>query len=163
MSSELMELSAATLDFAELDHFSRGEFPGDVLERVEDELILSLNEYRGRLGYPVVPSPLVEGWYRAEGSETSRHYAVGRLSDAGDLFPQCDIRRAFLVAQGCEWFGGIGIYLDTNGPDGKPQPMIHLDLRPERIIWMRYEGRYIYPLRSAEEMAEFFKRLDEVS
>lgn len=163
MSGDLMELSADVLDFAEIDHFSRGEFPDGVLERVEDELILSLNEYRSRLGYPLVPSPLVAGWYREDGSVTSRHYAVDRLSDAGDLFPQCDIRRAFLVAMGCEWFGGIGVYLDTNGPDGEPQPMIHLDLRPGQTIWMRYEGRYIYPLRSDAEQAEFFKLLSEAA
>lgn len=163
MGTEMMEMSAAALDFKLIEHFGRHEFPGDVLEHVEDDLILGLSEYRDRLGHAVIPSPVVAGWYRKGGSKTSRHYAVGRLSDAADVFPQCSIREAWLTAMGCDWWGGIGVYLDTNGPSGHPQPMLHLDLRPGRVIWMRHKGKYIYPLRSPEEMQAFFELLSEVA
>lgn len=159
--------SAVSLDFEIVDHFEACEFPGDSLQFIEAELVLALSEYRERLGYPVVPSPVLAGWYRFGGSVISRHYVgpdsgeVERLSDAGDVFPKVDIRKALLVALGCEWWGGVGVYLDTDGPSGKPEPMLHLDLRPGRRLWMRYKGRYIYPLRSSRELAEFFARLDE--
>lgn len=160
-------MQASLLDFENVDHFGRSEFPADVLEYIESDLVLGLSDYRERLGHAVEPSAVVAGWYRAGGSEKSRHY-IGqgksspvRLSDGGDVFPQCDIRDAFLVAMGCDWWGGIGVYFDTNGNDGKPQPMLHLDLRPGRVVWMRHEVRYIYPLRSESERKEFWKLLGE--
>ncbi len=156
----MIVMQASKLDFGLVDHFSASEFPGDALDHVEEDLIFALSEFRERLGAQVIPSPVVAGWYRMSGSPISRHYAVKRLSDAGDVFPQCDIRKALLVAMGCDFFGGIGIYLDTTGPSGKPEAMMHVDLRPGRLVWLRYEGKYIYPLRSAEEMAKFFKLLD---
>lgn len=154
--------SAASLDWRSIDYFSASEFPIGVLEHLEADYVVELSEYRHRLGHPISPSPLSDGWFRLDGSEISRHYAVGRLSDAGDLFPHCDIRDALMVALGCEWWGGIGVYLDTHGPTGKPQPMLHLDRRAKRVIWMRYEGRYIYPQNSAEERKEFWQRLGEL-
>lgn len=42
-------------------------------------------------------------------------------------------------------FGGVGIYFDTNNNHGKPQPMLHLDLRPVPLIWYRNNGKYFYP------------------
>lgn len=163
MGMETAVMPASDLDFSLVDYFSRGEFPSDVLKHVEADLVLGLSEYRKRLGKQVQPSSVVAGWYRQGGRKGSRHYAIERLSDAGDVFPQCDIRDALLVAMGCDWWGGIGVYLDTNGNDGTPQPMLHLDSREERVIWMRYQGRYIYPLRSESEREEFWKRLSEVS
>lgn len=155
---------ADAMDWSGLDHFSKDEFPDGVLEHVEAELILSLDGYRDVLGCPVIPSPVVDGWFRKDGSESSRHYAFNRLSDAGDVFPQCDIRHALMVAMSCVWWGGIGVYLDTTGPSGKPEPMLHLDLRPSmpRTVWMRYEGKYIYPMNSPEAMAEFWQRLGDL-
>lgn len=150
---------AGLLDFNELEHFTPDEFPAGALDNIEAELVLGLEGYRDLLGHPVVPSPVAGGWFRWDGSTTSRHYAIGRLSDAGDVFPQCDIRDAFLVAMGCPWWGGIGVYLDTTGPSGKPEPMLHLDLRAKRTIWMRHEGRYLYPMNSAKDRAEFWHLL----
>ncbi|WP_028302630.1 hypothetical protein [Oceanospirillum beijerinckii] len=157
--------SAAQMDWKDINWFSPDEFPEGVLEHVEAELVLSLEGYRDLLGYPVIPSPLPGGWFRKDGSPTSRHYAFNRLSDGGGVFPQCDIRHAFLVAMSCVWWGGIGVYLDTTGPSGKPEPMLHLDLRINlpKTVWMRYEGRYIYPVRSTAERNEFWQRLAEVS
>ncbi|MCV6589688.1 MAG: hypothetical protein OIF57_11730 [Marinobacterium sp.] len=156
-----MHIRASDMDWDDVNWFNPSEFPGGVLDHVEGALIMALDDFRALLGQPIVPSPVPGGWCRNDGSTTSRHYAVERLSDAGDIFPQCDIRTALLHALGCEWFGGIGVYLDTTGPSGKPEAMLHLDMRPERVLWLRYEGRYIYPLRSAGEMAAFWQRLGE--
>lgn len=176
-------MRAADLDFNTIGNFSSGEFPSistsggprSVLEFVDADLIRALDRFRSALGHGVSPSPVTAGWVREGGSEGSQHYTgpirvdvdghsqVTRLSAAGDVFPHCDIRQAFLTALGMPEFGGIGVYLDTNGPKGTPQPMMHLDLRQgRRQIWMRYEGRYIYPERGGSEMGFFFRKLAEV-
>lgn len=157
---------AATLDFAQdVEHFSPGEFPGDALNHADADLIIALDEFRSLLGMPVHPSPVLAGWYRTTGSAGSRHYAVGRLSDAGDVFPDCNITLAWFTALRQRTWGGIGVYLDTRGPSGNPWPMLHLDLRPgEQVLWMRLLGnRYIYPKSSPGARHEFLKRLGEAA
>jgi len=151
--------AASLLNFNELEHFDADEFPDGVLDHIEAELVLNLEGFRDILKHPVIPSPLPGGWFRKDGSPTSRHYAFNRLSDGGDVFPQCDIRHAFMVAMGCRFWGGIGIYLDTTGPSGKPEPMLHLDCRDKRTVWMRNNGDYIYPMRSADERRQFWELL----
>lgn len=176
-------MRASDLDFSKIRHFGEHEFPSintaagarSVLEFTDAEVIRAIDRFRNRLGAGVSPSPLAAGWVREEGSTGSRHY-IGpiklygngepqsvRLSTAGDIFPYCDIREALLVALGMPEFGGIGVYLDTRGLRGTPQPMMHLDLRDgPRQVWMRYEGEYIYPGRGQHEMDFFFRKLAEV-
>lgn len=167
-------MRASDLDFDTIRHFQPGEFPEGTLEFMDAELIRQVGAFRQALDNAVVPSPLKAGWVREDGSETSRHYIGAvrrdedgneqseRLSDAGDLFPYCDIRHAFMTALSLP-FGGIGVYLDTHGPDGKPMPMMHVDLRPgPRQIWMRYKGQYHYPYRNERSMKLFFQKLAEV-
>lgn len=134
----------------DINHFSENEFPEGVLEHVSPELIKKLDEFREKLGVAVTPSPVETGWIRTHGSETSRHY-VGRnadlrLSDAGDVFPNCDLFYAMVVAIQVG-FKGIGLYYDTFY-GGKKRPMLHLDLRESEkpVIWVR-KGNYttIFP------------------
>lgn len=163
---ELFMPKATDLDFAQdVGHFAPGEFPGDALSHIDAELILVLDELRDMLGAPTLPSPVLAGWYRTSGSTGSRHYALGRLSDAGDVFPDCNIVHALLTAMRQRKWGGIGVYLDTTGPNGNPWPMLHLDLRPgEQVLWMRLPGnRYIYPQSSTAARQEFIQRLAEVA
>lgn len=159
-------MNASALDFErDVKHFAASEWPADALEHCDANLILQLDQFRHTLGDAILPSPVLAGWYRTSGSTTSRHYAVGRLSDAGDIFPRGNIVRAYLMALRQGVWGGIGIYLDTHGPDGSAWPMMHLDLRPgEQKLWMRVEGgRYIYPLSSDAARREFMTRLAEVA
>lgn len=128
------------------------------LSRVSAQLILELQEFRTTTGIPIIPSPLQDGWWRDTGSKTSRHYAVGRLSDAGDMFAQKD-RILTCWLQAIQWpaFGGIGLYTDTHGPDGTPWPMMHVDMRPysrgQKVLWVRDENEYINP-RNQDEFWE---------
>lgn len=171
-------MRAADIDFSTIKFFHRGEFPAiagrSVLEFTDAALVRAIDRFRAQLGHGVVPSPVTAGWVREGGSRGSQHY-IGqvtiedgeaqsqRLSTAGDVFPACDIRQALLIALGMPEFCGIGVYLDTNGPSGTPQPMMHLDLRPgRRQLWMRYQGEYIYPERGPSEMEFFFQKLSEV-
>jgi hypothetical protein len=57
-----------------------------------------------------------------------------------------------LLAVTCHLFGGIGWYPHTNGPDGQPWPMLHLDVRKmgtghsrnHPLLWMRDGDGYHY-------------------
>lgn len=173
-------MQAIDLDFAQVPHFSAGEFPTlatadgphPVLEFVDAELIRALSRFRARLGAPVTPSPVAAGWIREGGSHGSQHY-IGpirrdedgrpmstRLSTAGDVFPAGDIRTAWLTAVGLGVFGGIGVYVDTRGPSGAPQPMLHLDLRGgPQTLWLRDAGGYHYPARGGAALDHFFATL----
>lgn len=147
-----------------LDHFSATEWPDHetTLAHVHSGLILSLESFRHEFcDVPLTPSPVTAGWYRLDGSETSQHYAVGRLSLAGDLFPKHDARRVFLLAMTCGLFTGIGFYNDTNGPDGTPKYMIHVDKRTKggRVVWVRDNGEYLYPANGGEQEKRFWEVL----
>lgn len=148
-----------------LDHFSATEWPDHqtTLTYMDFSLILALDAFRREFcNVPLTPSPVIAGWYRLDGSKTSQHYAVGRLSLAGDLFPKYDARRVFLLAMTCGLFTGIGFYNDTNGPDGNPQYMIHVDKRTKggRIVWARDNGDYVYPANGGEQERRFWEVLN---
>ena len=99
------------IDWGQVSHFTPKEFPDEVLDDVEPKFIYALDKFREKLGFQVIPSPLAGGWVRLTGSTTSRHYAVGRKSDAGDVFPQCDLFYAMVIAIQCG-FTGIGLYFE---------------------------------------------------
>ena len=136
---------------SELDPLVYHSFPefaeyGIPLELVSAALITTLQHVRDKTGIPITPSPVHEGWARTSGSKTSRHYAVDRLSDAGDIFPargRCLELWARLLETSN--IGAVGLYSDTRGVDGAPWPMIHLDLRKTRqkVLWVR-DGDYYY-------------------
>jgi len=142
-----------------LRHFDASEWgqPGE-LERVDAKLLHALDDYRERLEFPVHPSPVPGAWARTSGSPGSRHYAVGRLADAGDVFSATDIRTAWRVAVQSRLFGGVGVYFDTMFR-GVRWPMLHLDLREGSVWWARTGNRYIYPRQEGEPEAEFFELL----
>lgn len=139
-----------TLDSIERsESFSRAEFP-ETVEGCVPELIERLQTLRDDLGQIIYPSRHPMGWKRDSGSTTSRHYS----GEAGDIFPEGDPLRAFLLA--CRHFGGVGIYYDTTRTELQPGPMLHVDLRDGLTIWARNEGRYIYPARGGDDYAEFW-------
>ena len=129
------------MDYPSFPEFKKYNIP---LDRVDAALIIVLQRLRTVSGVPIYPSPLPDAWARMSGSATSRHYAVDRLSDAGDMFPERGrFMELFFRAQQMPEIGGIGVYADTTGPDGKPWPMLHIDLRPVdrcRTIWARGGG-----------------------
>lgn len=131
------------------------EWPAGVIEDMDPLLFNDcLFPLRIASGVPMAPSPLVEAHVRTKGS--SRHSLKGgqRLSDASDLFIPSErtavakvLREALRISQ----IGGIGIYWDTN-----PSVMIHVDHRPERVLWIRVDGDYIY---ESSDPAFFYKEL----
>lgn len=141
--------------FNKLKYFNEKEFPKGVIHLMDPGILMALDELREKSGVSIYPSIDPEGWARKNGSKTSRHYAVGRLSDACDIFPKKDAYHVFTVAQSMK-FGGIGIYFDTKKTYRQPGPMLHIDLRPVRVVWARDDrGMYIYPARSNSEHKRF--------
>lgn len=153
---------SADVDWGKIDHFGPHEWPEGVLDHLNPQLIYTLDVFRSRLHRPVYPSPLSGAWARQSGSSTSRHYAVDRQSDAGDVFPDCSIGNAFLVACGINDIGGIGVYFDTQYK-GERWPMMHIDLRESPEFWARINGSYYYPLRGGKHHKLFFEYLYEYS
>lgn len=115
------------------------------LHLMDAQVILNLQELRNIFGRPIIPSPVKAGWARTHGSTTSQHYAVGRLSTAGDIFPEVGhCLSCWLVAQQIPEIKGLGLYLDTKGINGKFWPMLHFDIRntDKRVFWIRDNGNY---------------------
>jgi len=146
---------------AGLKYFSDREFPANTLPFMNPSFMAHLDKWREELGHRVYPSPLRGAWVRTTGSTESRHYAKGRLSDAGDVFVSCDHKQAWLSAVASRRFGGIGIYYDTKFR-GDNKVMLHLDCREgSTVVWARHKGEYIYPARTLRERLLFFKLLNE--
>lgn len=135
-----MKQTGAELDWSAIPRFSPGEWPEGVLAHMEGRLIRVLADVRGRLPatHAMTPSPLVRAHVREHGS--SRHSTNGgkRLSDATDVFLQWHtIWDAWREALREPRIGGLGIYVDTfMGDPNATRPMLHIDLRPERVMWV---------------------------
>lgn len=122
------------------------------LKLVSSRLIKNLQKFRDICGIPMIPSPAVGALHRMDGSEASRHYAVGRLCDAIDIFPVGDFYgdetavTCYLSAVSSGLFGAVGMYLDTS-LDGEKSIMLHLDTRPSALFvrqWIRKDGRLAF-------------------
>lgn len=158
-------MKASEIRWHEVKNFSASEWPADTLDLLDARVVFVLDDLRNRLGKGIYPSPLKGAWVRESGSPTSRHYAVNRLSDAGDFFTDAHVLDAFLHAQAISDIGGVGVYLDTFYR-GVPQPMMHIDLRQHgsfthRQFWLRWAGTYYYPMRGGVHREQFWKLLAE--
>jgi len=122
-------------------NFTWNEFP-ESPELADPKLLLALDYLRDDLGVPIIPSPVPGALARFDGSKTSQHYAVDRLSTGCDVFIRCSPFKAYsiILQSGC--FTGVGIYFDTQYA-GKPHVMFHLDIRDEPLMWYR-DGNYHY-------------------
>lgn len=130
------------------------EWPSKAISYMNPEILYAAKKLRLKSGVALIPSPDPEAHVRwIDGS--SRH-AIGsdgsKLSDATDLFltRNLDAAALWLAAQSVAEIGGIGIYFDTLY-GGIPRVMIHIDLRPERLLWVcpsrarnTTEREYIY-------------------
>jgi len=108
-----------------LKYFSATEF-GIWWPLLNPDLLLALDEFRERLGVPVVISPAEGAIGRLSGREGSQHLPRPMVN-AIDVMPVgVSLERAYQVAREVG-FTGIGLY-----PDWQPRPGIHLDMRPGR-------------------------------
>ena len=139
-------VNTGAVDWSLVRYFSAREF-GGLLASVDPRIIYAADAMRARLGAPLQISKAEGAIARFELSAApSRHYAVGRKSDALDLHPigaslwAC-YRAALLVPA----IGGFGVYPDWNTPG------IHIDCRPRKpdgsmALWIgeSVAGRQVY-------------------
>ena len=164
---------ASHLKFDNIRFFNANEFPGGVLENLEAGLVLTLNAIRKRVPESAswTPSPLFSAHIRDDDSG-SRHNIQGgeRLADATDGFVTWPyLQHYFIELNRHPEIGGFGIYPDmTYGGKFRSRPMIHVDLRLERICWvatrdepndeLEYTYLHAEPATYFAKLAEAFKR-----
>lgn len=133
-------------------NFDRGDFPEDPNRNADPVLIQNLQAFRKWHGSYIYPSPVSGALARFEDEDAdSRHYAVGRQSDAVDVFAE-NPAAAFLLAVTCGLWGAVGIYTNTRYRK-QAWPMLHLDCRPygvghsqeHLLVWHRDHNGYHYP------------------
>jgi hypothetical protein len=145
-------MKAANLNFSKLRSFSAAEWPcgiwnekeemisaDSVLEEMDALIVLLLNRLRNSLpaSYAIYPSPVPRAHVRYENGR-GRHYLCRgkRRSDATDFFMSwAHVWLAWQEAQRILEIGGIGLYLDTEY-DGRITPMLHIDAREKRLLWV---------------------------
>lgn len=153
------------IDWDNIQYFKQGHFPENPIY-AEPELIYHLDFTRMRLAQRIYPSPVKGALARFSGNSKTQHYAVGRKSTAVDVFCEGYPLVNFLSVLQLHVFNGIGIYLDTNGPDGLPWVMFHFDMRKkpfsltQPLIWIvkkeysaakdKMVNVYCYPQRKLE-------------
>lgn len=139
------------------------EFSEDPDKYADPKLIYAIDAFRAISSSPIHPSPATGALARfEETAKYSRHYAIGRKSDAIDIFCEEPIQNAYLKAITCGLFGGVGVYFDTRYK-GKPWPMLHLDLRPLKnstiTLWYRDISGYSYPKEGKFVASKLFQKL----
>ncbi len=116
------------VDWSRVRWFRPEEF-GPHLDSMDPRVIYAADQLREALGAPLRVSPAPGATARFNGNSQSRHYAVGRKSDAVDLLvprsmPLESVYRAALTVPS---IGGIGLY-----PDWSPTHGVHIDCRPRK-------------------------------
>lgn len=161
------------IDWENIKYFdpTKDKFSEDPDTYAEPKLIYALDLFRGITGLPIHPSPVSGALARLNGSQTSRHFVVGRKSDAIDIFCEGNIRTIWMLAITSGLFGGIGLYPFTNFK-GRRFPMLHIDLRPFKrdggkddftLLWLRdNEGEYYYPQRTKDDESLFYEILNDL-
>lgn len=143
------------IDWKRVPNFHPDEFPEDPDRYADPKLIYTLQAYRTRINQAVYPSPVKGALARFGINTTSQHSAVDRKSRAVDVFAEGVPVSNFACLITVPEIMGIGIYLDTNGPDAAPWIMFHMDIRgvgftaDVPLVWIckKVQGRnkYYYP------------------
>jgi len=143
-----------------LYRLTRSEFSENPDIFAEPALMYGLSDLRSSTQKRIFPSSASGALARHDGRQTSQHF-VGpketpiRKSTACDIFCEGSPIFTFTSILSLHTFKGIGIYLDTKGPDGLPWVMFHVDIRPNGfndnspLIWIveKINGKdfYRYP------------------
>ena len=144
------------------NRFKRSEWPGDAGDMLDPLLLHAVFRLRSKVPYwcYMTPSPLYEGHIRHKGSSSRHSTEKGtRRSDATDLFLP-SWKAAFVIWQEAQQtgFGGIGLYTDTV-LGGVAMPMMHLDMRSDRLMWVRNaDDGYVYFVNDPQLFLEILAR-----
>lgn len=129
------------INWREVYKIGPNEFPENPDKFAEPELIYSMSDVRRIVMKRMFPSP-VKGALARFGKTGSQHRVkLPNKSKACDFFGEgtpIEFYNAILYSGA---FNGIGVYLDTKGPDGLPWVMFHIDIRKkgfknQPLIWI---------------------------
>lgn len=143
-----------SINWRKSQYFKRAEFNPKEVDHIDPSALKRYNTARGITEVSWYPSRVDGALARFNGSKTSRHYAVNRLSDALDFFTakDTDILWFLYKLYGSNLFGGIGVYFDTRGYNYSSDIMFHVDCRKcmtgYPLIWFRDKGKYTYVVNS---------------
>lgn len=140
-----------------LRYFKQADF-GPYWPLMSKDLLVKLDEFRHRLGYPVAISPapgsigrpIIGGGETESSAEKSYHnYLIHGEVKAIDVMPMPPLgattteRRRWVETAQAVGFTGIGLY-----PDWKPRVGLHLDVRPTKLAtWAgvrNAQGKQVY-------------------
>ena len=161
------------IDWHQIKYFTPSEFSEDPDKYLLPKFIYALDTYRGKLGNnQILPSPVSGALARISGSHNSRHYIGSsftnpeRKSTAVDIFCEGIPFENYQILLASRLFKGIGVYLDTIGPDGKPWVMFHIDQRAKGysdqfpMIWVVEKIDHINKYRYPQKQFRFWKLFD---
>ena len=137
------------------------EWPGGTLKHMDADLFTDcVFPLRQKSGTPMVPSSLYEAHVRDDESDSQHNTKGGtRLVTATDLQVSSYGRMIHVMntAEQIPAIGGIGIYFDTN------KPLIHIDSRKGRLMWLCYkeDGERVYLYRE-NDAVKFYKKLGDL-
>ena len=122
------------INWKKAPNFKAKDFPEDPDLYSDPEILYALQSYRTKINNPIIPSPVPGALARFEGNTQSCHYVDTALnpikkSSAVDIFVEGIPLNNLLVLMTTPEIRGIGVYLHTTGPDGKPWVMFHIDTR----------------------------------
>lgn len=147
------------INWEEIKYFKPREFSVNPDKYAHPQLIHTLDRFRLILKERIFPSPVTGAFARFDGSKNSQHYVGSkenpiRKTTAIDIFPEGIPIHIYTCLLNQFFVKGIGIYLDTNGIDGLPWVMFHMDIRKKGfnsfpLIWFclkeRGKNKYYYP------------------
>lgn len=114
----------------DLRYFKATEF-GPWWPLMDPELVRGLDEFRHRVGQPVIISPAAGALGRpGAGDSQHNHLRWGLVRAADVMVPNAmpaDLNRLYEIAVSVGVFSGIGLYRDW-----RPWPGLHLDTRVDR-------------------------------
>lgn len=117
------------IDWKDISKFTPDEFSEDPDKYAEPELIYRLNFYRVKSKSKIKPSSIKGALARFDGGTSQHTIKDNKLSKAVDIFQEGIPFKNYSLLLSMGLFNGIGIYLDTAGPDGLPWIMFHVDIR----------------------------------
>lgn len=155
------------IDWNSIKYFNSSEFNSVEVDCIDPIAVKKYDAARYYTGVPWYPSMADGSVARFEGNKTSRHYAIGRYSDALDFFidDYTDPRWFIFKLTSLGLFGGIGIYFDTKDNNGIDNLMYHVDCRPISmgypLVWYRDKGEYTY-LINPSNYSTFLDKLNNI-
>ncbi len=139
--------------------FTVNDWPDGVLDKMDANLLIDcIFPLRKLSNIPMWPSSLYGAHIRSKG-KSQHSIEGGRLATATDMHVSTISRmiEVMVIADSVDSIGGIGIYFDTN------TPMIHIDSRKEKLMWLCYEHKdervYLYRENNYEL---FYQKLGEL-